>query len=124
MAMIKIQTNTDKNKPQQDKQLKSTLPYNVNGKVNLKKPLTEQFIKTEFAEVFHGLGRFTGEPYKLKLKPDVVPARRRPRKVPVHLEEAFHEEIARLCEIDVLETHHGPYRMGQFICDCRKGSSN
>ena len=36
-AMTKPQTNTYKDKPWQDKQLKSTLPYNLNGKVNLKK---------------------------------------------------------------------------------------
>ena len=78
--------STDKKQP---KEPRSPLPHNINGKVNLKKPLTEQFIKTEFAEVFDGLGRFPGEPYKLKLKPDAVPARHRPRKVPIHLEEAF-----------------------------------
>ena len=33
----------------------------------------------------------------------MIPARHRPRKVPVHLEEAFHEEISGLCKIDVLE---------------------
>ena len=63
---------TDKSHPWQ--QPRSPLPYNINGKVNLKKPLTEQFIKSEFAEVFDGLGRFLGEPYKLRLKPDVIPA--------------------------------------------------
>ena len=63
--------STDKKQP---KEPRSPLPHNINGKVNLKKPLTEQFIKTEFAEVFDGLGRFPGEPYKLKLKPDAVPA--------------------------------------------------
>ena len=94
---------TDKYHPWQPKQPRSPLPYNINGKVNLKKPLTEQFIKSEFAEVFEGLGRFPGEPYKLKLKPDAIPARHRPWKVPVHLEEAFHEEISRLCKIDMLE---------------------
>ena len=62
----------DKSHPQQ--QPRSPLPYNINGKVNLKKPLTEQFIKSEFAEVFDGLGQFPGEPYKLKLKPDMIPA--------------------------------------------------
>ena len=85
------------------KQLRSPPTHNINGKINLKGPLTKEFIKTEFSEVFEGLGRFPGEPYKLKLKPDAVPARHRPRKVPVHLEEAFHEEIRRLCTIDVLE---------------------
>ena len=63
---------TDKNHPQQQPRL--PLPYNINGKVNLKKPLTEQFIKSEFTEVFDGLGRFPGEPYKLRLKPDAIPA--------------------------------------------------
>ena len=47
---------TDKNHLQQPKQPRSPLPYNINGKVNLKKPLTEQFIKSEFTEVFDGLG--------------------------------------------------------------------
>ena len=65
---------TDKNHPWQPNQPRSPLPYNINGKVNLKKPLTEQFIKSAFAEVFDRLGRFPGEPYKLKLKPDMIPA--------------------------------------------------
>ena len=34
---------------------------------------------------------------------DSMPAKHRPRKVPVHLEETFHEEVARLGEIHVLE---------------------
>ena len=49
------------------------------------------------------MGQFPGEPYQLKLKPDPIPARHQPRKVPVYLEEAFHEEIQRLYNIDVLE---------------------
>ena len=42
----------DKSHPRQ--QPRSPLPYNINGKVNLKKPLMEQFIESEFAEVFDG----------------------------------------------------------------------
>ena len=45
---------TDKTHPWQ--QPRSPLPYNINGKDNLKKPLMEQFIKSEFIEVFDGLG--------------------------------------------------------------------
>ena len=44
-----------------------------------------------------------GEPYKLRLKPDSTPAKHRPRKVPLHLQDAFHEEVKRLVQIDVLE---------------------
>ena len=36
-------------------------------------------------------------------EPDAVPAKHRPRKVPVHLQDAFHEEVERLVKIDVLE---------------------
>ena len=39
-------------------QPRSPVPYNINGKVNLKKPLTEQFIKSEF---------FTSDVFQKKL---------------------------------------------------------
>ena len=66
-------------------------------------PLTQDKVETTYADVFQGLGKFPGEPYKLRLKPDAVPAKHRPRKVPVHLQDAFHEEVERLVKIDVLE---------------------
>ena len=56
-------------------------------------PLTQEKVETTYADVFQGLGKFPGEPYKLRLKPDAVPAKHRPRKVPVHLQDAFHEEL-------------------------------
>ena len=66
-------------------------------------PLTQEKVESSYADVFQGLGKFPGEPYKLRLKPDDVPAKHRPRKVPVHLQDAFHEEVERLVKIDVLE---------------------
>ena len=66
-------------------------------------PFTQEKVETTYADVFQGLGKFPGEPYKLRLKPDAVPAKHRPRKVPVHLQDAFHEEVERLVKIDVLE---------------------
>ena len=56
-------------------------------------PLTQEKVEFTYADVFQGLGKFPGEPYKLRLKPDAVPAKHRPRKVPVHLQDAFHEEL-------------------------------
>ena len=56
-------------------------------------PLTQEKVESAYADVFQGLGKFPGEPYKLQLKPDAVPAKHRPRKVPVHLQDAFHEEV-------------------------------
>ena len=66
-------------------------------------PLTQEKVESTYADVFQGLGKFPGEPYKLRLKPDAVPVKHRPRKVPVHLQDAFHEEVERLVKIDVLE---------------------
>ena len=66
-------------------------------------PLTQKKVESTYADVFPGLGKFPGEPYKLRLKPDAVPAKHRPRKVPVHLQDAFHEEVEPLVKIDVLE---------------------
>ena len=56
-------------------------------------PLTQDKVESTYADVFQGLGKFPGEPYKLRLKPDAVPAKHRPRRVPVHLQDAFHEEV-------------------------------
>ena len=67
------------------------------------KPLTQRMIETTYQDVFQGLRKFPGEPYKLRLKENYVPAKHRPRKVPVHLQDAFHEEVQRLIKIDVLE---------------------
>ena len=56
-------------------------------------PLTQEKVESTYADVFQDLGKFPGEPYKLRLKLDAVPAKHRPRKVPVHLQDAFHEEV-------------------------------
>ena len=56
-------------------------------------PLTQDKVESTYADIFQGLGKFPGEPYKLRLKPDAVPAKHRPRRVPVHLQDAFHEEV-------------------------------
>ena len=66
-------------------------------------PLTKEKVKSTYADVFQGLGKFPGDPYKLRLKPDAIPAKHRPRKVPVHLQEALHDKVQWLVKIDVLE---------------------
>ena len=56
-------------------------------------PLTQEKVESAYTDVFQGLGKFPGEPYKLRLKPHAVPVKHRPRKVPVNLQDAFHEEV-------------------------------
>ena len=84
-------------------------------------PLTQEKVETTYADVFQGLGKFPGEPYKLRLKPDAVPAKHRPRRVPVHLQDAFHEEIERLVKIDVLEKVTEPTEWVNSF-NCRKSN--
>ena len=66
-------------------------------------PLTKQEILSQYSSCFEGIGHFPGDPYKFHLKPDYKPARHAPRKVPVHLEAAFKEEIKSLVKQGILE---------------------
>ena len=62
-------------------------------------PLMKQDILEMYSDVFTGIGKFPGSPYKFHLKPNAKPARHAPRKVSIHLQEAFHEEIRNLGSI-------------------------
>ena len=66
-------------------------------------PLTKQDILDVYADVFTGIGKFPGLPYKFQLKPNAKPTRHAPRKVPIHLQEMFHEEIRNLEALGILE---------------------
>ena len=75
-----------------------------NGRTSVSRfPLTKQGILSQYSGCFEGIGRFPGDPYKFHLKPDHKPARHAPRKVPVHLEKAFKEEIDSLVSQGILE---------------------
>ena len=58
--------------------------------------------KDVYADIFQGLGKFPGEPYKFKLKPDAVPAKHKPRTVPLSRQAALHAEVQNLIDQDVL----------------------
>ena len=76
----------------------------LNGRTSVSRlPLTKQDILSQYSGCFEGIGRFPGDPYKFHLKPDYKPARHAPRKVPVHLETAFKEEIESLVKQGILE---------------------
>ena len=69
----------------------------LNGRTSVSRlPLTKQDILSQYSGCFEGIGCFPGDPYKFHLKPDHKPAQHAPRKVPVHLETAFKEEIESL----------------------------
>ena len=58
--------------------------------------LTKQEILDVYSDVFTRIGKFPGEPYKFQLKKNAKPTRHAHRKVPIHLQEAFHGEIRNL----------------------------
>ena len=75
-----------------------------NGRTSANKlPLMKQDILSHYSGCFEGIGHFPGEPYKFHLKPEHKPARHVPRKVPIHLEEAFKEEIKSLVKLGIVE---------------------
>ena len=66
-------------------------------------PLTKQDNLDIYSDVFTRIGKFPGMPYKFQLKPNAKPARNAPRKVPIHLQDAFHKEIRNLEQLGILE---------------------
>ena len=66
-------------------------------------PLMKQDILEMYFNVFTRIGKFPGDPYKFQLKPNAKPTRHAPRKVPIHLQEAFHDEIWNLEQLGILE---------------------
>ena len=76
----------------------------LNGRTSVSRlPLTKQDILSQYSGCFEGIAHFPGYPYKFHLKPDYKPAQHAPRKVPVHLETAFKEEIESLVKQGILE---------------------
>ena len=90
-------------KPEESLALRK-VKHPLNGRTSVSRlPLTKQDILSQYSGCFEGIGHFPGDPYKFHLKPDYKPARHAPRKVPVHLELAFKEEIESLVKQGILE---------------------
>ena len=66
-------------------------------------PLTKQDILETYFDIFTRIGKFPGLPYKFQLKPNTKPTRHTPRKVPIYLQDAFHEEIRNLEALGITE---------------------
>ena len=66
-------------------------------------PLTKVRVLDVYSDIFTGIGKFPSTPYKFQLKANAKPARHALWKVPIHLQEAFHEEIGNLEQLRILE---------------------
>ena len=94
-ASNSIQSATDGKK-------EATLPSIKPESVTVKLLTKEQVLET-YKDVFKGIGTFPRPPYKFKLKPNAIPAKHSPWKVPIHLQEAFHREVCDLIDQGILE---------------------
>ena len=64
----------------------------------------KEHIITRFPDVFEGIGKFPGEPYKIQLDPKVPPKENPCRPVPIHLKEAFKAKIDKMLKAGVLKS--------------------
>ena len=93
-----------------------------NGRTSVNRlPLTKQGILSQYSSCFEGIGCFPGDPYKFHLKPEHKPAQHALRKVPIHLEAAFKEEIKSLVKQGILEEVMEHTDWVNSLCNCRKG---
>ena len=77
-------------------------PHNGRTSVN-RLPLTKPDILSQYSGCFECIGCFPGDLYKFHLKPEHKPVWHAPRKVQIHLEAAFKEEIKSLVKLGILE---------------------
>ena len=91
-------------------------------------PLTKQEILSQYSMCFKGIGHFPREPYKFHLNPEHGSTWHVPRKMQVHLDEAFKQEINSLVELGILEpvTDHTDWVNSDVIIeeDVQMDSSN
>ena len=54
-------------------------------------PLMKLRVLDVYSDIFTGIGKFPRGPYKFQFKPNAKPTRHAPKKVPIHLQDAFHK---------------------------------
>ena len=59
-------------------------------------------IMHEFPNVFEGIGKFPESPYHIHIDPNVTPKQNPCRPIPIHLKEAFHQEISKMLQASVI----------------------
>ena len=64
---------------------------------------TKEHILARFQDVFEGIRKFQGKPYEIQLDPKVPPKQTPCRPIPIHLKNAFKQEIDRMLKVGVLK---------------------
>ena len=80
-------------------------------------PLTKQDILETYSDIFTRIGKFPGDPYKFKLKPNAKPTRHAPRKVPIHLQELSMRKSEFVKTWNIGRNKRSD-RVGKQLCHC------
>ena len=96
-----------------EKPIMTTIPENMNARSpqsqNTLIPEDNQLVTKKeqmlarFPDVFKGIGKFLGKPYKIQLDPNVPPKWTPCRPIPIHLKEAFKTEIDKMLKAGILK---------------------
>ena len=78
----------------------------VNMQIEVKMVRRKVDTKEYYADVFEGVGRFSGPPYHIQVDPNVPPKQTPVRPVPVHLKEAFKQELDKMLQAGQLKPVH------------------
>ena len=71
------------------------------------KPVTsKEHILHEYPDVFKEIGSFPGPPYHIQIDPSISPKQTPCHPIPVHLKEAFKQEVDKMLQAGVLEPVH------------------
>ena len=68
----------------------------------LKLITTQSQILQEYPNVFEGIGKFPGPPYHIHVDPGVTPKQTPCRPIPIHLKDAFQQEIRKMLQAGIL----------------------
>ena len=88
--------------PSNDKTSTPSLKHNITQKDD-QLVMRQEHIMAQFPDVFEGVGKFPGEPYKICFDPKIPPKQTPCRPVPVHLKLAFKAEINKMLKAGVLK---------------------
>ena len=86
-------------------------------------PSKEQILQS-YPDVFEGIGCFPGPPYHIQLDLSNTPKQTPCRPIPVHLKEAFKQEIDKMLKVGVLKpVHEATPWINSFVLAERKDRS-
>ena len=88
--------------PQKDNTSNTPAKHNMTNEDN-QLVTRQEHIMAQFPDVFKGVGKFPGKPYKICLYPKIYPKQTPCRPVPVHLKHAFKAEIDKMLKAGVLK---------------------